>query len=98
MWTVVPLGPFSTSADARSHVVGRLSIERDDDVTRTIPARYAEVLQWRDDDDLVIARPDGHSYAVVFAALVFLQQGIDLGSKKLECGSSTCSMPGMAPL
>ena len=24
--------------------------------------------------------------------------GLDLGSKKLECGSSTCNMPGMAPL
>jgi len=42
--------------------------------------------------------PDGHSHAVVVSLLIVTQRLKIFGSKKLECGSSVRSMPGIAPL
>src|ERR1700677_2362193 len=55
-----------------AHVVGGLAVDGGDDVAGT----NAGTIGWssdkgRDDNNLIVARPDGHAYAVIFAALLF---------------------------
>src|SRR5207302_6568262 len=67
--------PFQQVSNfSRGHVVSGFAVDSADDVTgtysRTVSRRSRKR---RDDNDLVVARPNGHAYAVVFTALVFAQ-------------------------
>src|SRR5262245_55545910 len=69
------LGPLEQIGNvAGCHVVGRLAIDGDDDVTRMNACTIGRSAnEWRNDDDFVIARSDGHTHAVILSALIFLQ-------------------------
>src|SRR5579864_1069247 len=72
------LGPFEQIGNvAGVHVVSGFAIHRRDNVAgmNARPVRWAS-REWRDDDDLIVARPDRHSHTVVLAALIFAQQRI----------------------
>ena len=40
--------------------------------------------KWSEDHGLVVTSRDGHSYAVIFSLLVFLEEGVLLGIKKIR--------------
>src|SRR4029077_2128315 len=69
---------------SRAHVVGRLAIYGNNDVsgTDTGPVRGG-AYERRDDDDFVVARTDRHAHAVIFAALIFTQQRVSFGIKEI---------------
>src|SRR5580704_334700 len=68
-----------------AHVVGGLSVNRDDDVSGTNASPIRGRSRERgDDDDLVVAWADGHADAVVFAALVFAQKRVGFRIKEIR--------------
>src|SRR5579872_523116 len=82
------LGTFQQVGNiARAHVLGRLTIDRDDYVsgmnTRLVGRRSGE---GEDHDNFVIARPDGHAHAVVLAALILAHQCIGFGIEEIRVG------------
>ena len=81
--------PFWTLEQVRdvggTHVVGRLAIHRSDDVARMNAGTIRRCpSKRRDHDHFVIARADRHAHTVVFAALLFAQQGIGLRIKEVR--------------
>src|SRR5947209_19310469 len=80
----VDRGPFLALQQigdfARGHVVSGLAIDGGDYVTGTNPSFICgRAHEWGNHDDFVVARSDRHAHAVVFAALIFAQQGVLLG-------------------
>src|SRR6185369_3157595 len=66
----------------RAHIVGGLAIDSSDDVARPDSCSIrGRPHKRRDHNHFIVTRPDGHTYAVVFAALIFAQQRIRLGIK-----------------
>ena len=70
---------------AGGHVVGGLAIDRGNDVARADAGAVRRSSdEGRDDNDLIIARADRHADAVIFAALIFAQQGIGFGIEEIR--------------
>src|SRR5947208_2524064 len=67
------LGPLQQVGDITGiHVVGRLAIDGDNYVARVYAGAIGRGAgEGRDHNDFVVARADGHAYAVIFSALVF---------------------------
>src|SRR5439155_15535332 len=80
------LGPLKQVRHvAGGHVVGGLAVDRGDDVSRVNARAISRSAgERRNYDDLIVPWTDGHSYAVVLATLVFAQQRIRLGIKKVR--------------
>ncbi len=82
------LGPFEQiSHFAGGHIVGGLAIDGHDDVARTDsgPVRGCPGER-RNHNDLVVTRAYLHTYAVVTAALLFLQSRVLLWVEKVRVG------------
>ena len=90
------LGPFEQVGDvARAHVVGRLAVNRDDDVARPNAGPVRGRSRKRSDhDDFVIARSNLHAHAVVLAALLFAQGGVRLRVKEIRVRIEYPQHPG----
>ncbi len=70
---------------ASAHVVGRLAIDRGNNVARpNSRAIRRRSHKRRNHNHFVVARPDRHAHAVIFSALIFAQQGIGLGIEEIR--------------
>src|SRR5581483_3548550 len=68
-----------------AHVVGGLTINRNDDVSRMDPRAISRRPGKRGNhDDLVVTRTHGHAYSVILTALIFTKQGIRLGVEEIR--------------
>src|SRR5258708_33518850 len=80
LWTLEQVGDITGS-----HVVGRLAIDRGNNIAGANAGAVCGRAHKRGDDDhLAIARADRHSNAVILSALIFAEQGIRLGIKKIR--------------
>src|SRR5579864_4561346 len=81
-----PLRPFQQIGYiAGAHVLGRFAIDGDDDVTGVNASLIGgSSREGVDNDDFIVAWADGHTHAVVLAALVFAHQGIRLGIEEVR--------------
>src|SRR5215469_17965232 len=67
------------------HIIGGLAVDGRDDV----PGANARAIggssgEGSNDDNLIVARSDGHAHAVVLAALVLAQQRVGLGIEEIR--------------
>src|SRR5690242_2421284 len=70
---------------AGAHVVSRLAIDGGNDVAwPDAGAISRSANKGCDDDDLIVARPNRHADAVIFAALIFAQQRISFWIKEIR--------------
>ena len=98
MLTNVPFGPRSFAHRfVGGPALGALAFDVRDDVAAAdaLADRPATLEDARQRDVAVDA--DGEAEAVVAAFLPLAHLRVARGSMKLECGSSVCSMPLMAP-
>ena len=69
---------------AGAHVVGRLAVDRDDDIARAdARAIGGRTGKGRDHDDFVIARTNLHAHAVILAALLLAQGRVGFGIEEV---------------
>src|SRR5437868_8738323 len=82
------LGPFEQLGNfRRTEVVRRLAIDRHNDVAGMNARAVGRRTHKRSyDNDLVVARADGHADAVILAALCYPKQGIGLGIEEIGMG------------
>src|SRR5579859_2568647 len=79
------LGSLQQVGDvAGAHVFGGFAVDGDDYVTRMNAGLVSGRADERENhDDFVVARADGHTYAVVLATLVFAHERVRLGIKEI---------------
>src|ERR1035438_1034415 len=80
------LWPFEQVSDVRgAHVVSRLAVNGGDNIAGPDAGAIGRgPSKRRDDDDLIIARANGHTAAVVLAPLFFPQSGVRLRIKEIR--------------
>ena len=69
----------------RAHIFGRFPVDRDDHVARMNAGLVGgRSGKRKNHDHFIIARTNGHTHAVIFAALVFAHQRVRLGIEEIR--------------